>query len=291
MNYKYITCKSALNKVNGNFPYQWDLNIYRGCYHSCQYCYALYSHKFIDEEADFFNNIFIKENIIEILEKKLSSKSWKKEIINIGSVCDSYQPIEAKTMLMRDVLKLMIKYQNPIVISTKSTLILRDIDLIKELASLTFVSVAFSINSTSDNLNRTFEQRAPSYIERFKALKQLKDTNAQVGLHMMPLIPYLSARKEAVESMFKLAKQIEVDYVLVGMMYLRSNTRKHFFSFIKDNVNDYYELLYTYYNNPTIKKAYMKEFYGYLSELTKKYSLNVNPKNHKLVENEQLSLF
>lgn len=144
MKYQKINVKQALNKTSGKYPYRWDLNIYRGCYHRCHYCYALYSHRYLSDES-FFETIFIKENIVEVLEKQLQAKSWKKEAINIGSVCDSYQPIEAETKLMRDVLKLMIKYKNPIVISTKSTLILRDLDLIEELANITHVSIAVTI--------------------------------------------------------------------------------------------------------------------------------------------------
>ena len=126
--------------------YQHDVNIYRGCEHGCLYCYALYSHDYLEDEK-FYDHIYYKENIVEILEKEISKKSWQKKIINFGSVSDSYQPCEKKLELMRDVLKLMIKYQNPVNISTKSTLILRDLDLINELSKVAMVNICLLYTS------------------------------------------------------------------------------------------------------------------------------------------------
>ena len=91
--YREINCKSAINKIKNKFGFCNDLNIYRGCLHKCYYCYAVYSHKYINSR-DFFNEIFVKKNIAEVLEKELSSKSWKRETINLGSVADSYQKAE-----------------------------------------------------------------------------------------------------------------------------------------------------------------------------------------------------
>ena len=90
--YKGIECKSALNRVGGRMPYQWDLNIYRGCVHCCAYCFALYSHQYLDANTgDFFNNIFVKTNIVDKLEEKLSSPRWNRAVVSIGGVTDSYQ--------------------------------------------------------------------------------------------------------------------------------------------------------------------------------------------------------
>lgn len=290
MQYKKIICKSALNKTSGRFPYNYDLNIYRGCFHNCQYCYAIYSHYYLDDE-NFFETVYIKENIVEQLEKKLQSKSWKKQVINLGSVCDSYQPIEKQQKLVREVLKVMIKYENPIIISTKSTLILRDIDLINELSQLTYVSIALTITSPSDKLNQLIEPNTPSFMERFKTLKILKEkTNAQVGLHIMPLIPYLSTDECSIEMMFKLAKKVNVDYVIIGLLNLRGQTRKHFFNFLKAELPEYYSPIYKYFTNKETKLEFKKEYYSKLSSLIKKYNININYNTFD-PNNQQLSLF
>ena len=288
MKYRYLKCKTALNKPHGHFHY-YDLNIYRGCFHACPYCYAIYSHQFLGEN-DFFETIYIKENIAEKLEEQLKAKSWKKEVINIGSVCDSYQPIEKEKKIMRDVLKLMIKYENPIIISTKSTLILRDIDLLEELSKITYVSIALTITSCSDDLNNLIEPRAPKYLERFKTLKILKQqTHAQIGLHMMPLIPYLSTDKRSIEMMFKLANQVKVDYVIIALVNLRGNTRKNFFNFLQAKLPEYYQPIYNFFSNPEFRKEFNKEFYPMLNNLIAEYQINLD--YQRPLSKQQLSLF
>jgi DNA repair photolyase len=148
----YIGIKSvkALNDNKSSWlPYRWDLNIYRGCEHRCVYCYALYSHKYLDD-SKFYENIYYKENIVESLEEQLKSPSWKGEVISIGTVCDSYQPLEREKKFMPEILKVLIKYKNPRVISTKSDLILRDIELIDELSKVTYVGLAVTITTTDE---------------------------------------------------------------------------------------------------------------------------------------------
>ena len=125
--YKEITCASACNKLKRKIPYGWDLNIYRGCEHECRYCYAMYSNEYLGS-GDYFEEIYVKTNIAEQLEKELSSPNWKREVVNIGGVTDSYQPAESIYKQMPDILKLMIRYKTPCIISTKSDLILRDYD-------------------------------------------------------------------------------------------------------------------------------------------------------------------
>ena len=154
MNLIKIQAKTALNRIKSNYlPYKWDLNIYRGCSHQCVYCYALYSHQFLDHK-NFFKDLYVKENIVELLEKKLSSKRWKREIINLGGVTDSYQIAESQLKLMPQILKLFIKYRTPLVISTKSDLILRDIDLFEELSKVSSTSVAFTVTTLDENIRK-----------------------------------------------------------------------------------------------------------------------------------------
>ena len=111
--YKEIYAKSACNKLKtSRFPFDLDLNIYRGCEHGCKYCYAIYSHDYLGVEK-YYEDIYIKINIVEILERELSKKKSERKIINLGSVTDSYQQLEKKYKLMPDILRLMIKYKNP----------------------------------------------------------------------------------------------------------------------------------------------------------------------------------
>ena len=278
MKYIEIDNKSALNKLKGNrrLPFHWDLNLYRGCAHGCKYCYALYSHSYL-EDSNFFGSIYYKKNIVACLEKELSAKSWKREVINIGGVTDSYQPIEKQRQMMRHVLKLMIQYKNPIIISTKSDLILRDIDLIAELSRLTYVNIAFTITTTKEALREKLEPGGVSTERRFQALQQLKEhTNASLGIHVMPIIPYLTDSTTNLDTIFHRAAHIGVDYVLPGTLYLRGKTRPYFMDFLRRYDRDVYEKLCMLYTKGGANKAYKEELYGRINQLRAKYHVSSN---------------
>ncbi|WP_373276630.1 SPL family radical SAM protein, partial [Clostridioides difficile] len=124
--------------------------------HGCKYCYAIYSHKYINSN-NYFEEIYVKTNIVEKLERQLKSSKWKKEVINIGGVTDSYQPIEADYKIMPEILNLLIKYKTPAIISTKSDLILRDYDLIDKLSRITYINVASTITTVNEDTQRLIE--------------------------------------------------------------------------------------------------------------------------------------
>lgn len=288
--FEEIQVKKALNKIKETsrltLPFQWDLNIYRGCEHGCNYCYALYSHSYLEKEekpssegekdSGFFRKIYVKTNIAEALEKQLGVRSWKKEVINIGGVCDSYQPAEANYSLMRKVLPVMIEYKNPVTISTKSDLILRDYDLFEELAELTQVNIAVTVTTMDEKLSSLLEPMASPPEKRFSVLRAFKDTEATTGLHMMPVLPFLTDSPENLEQIFSCAAECEVDYFLPSLLYLRGETRKHFFDFLSCNfpelVNPYRKL----YAKGGADRAYKTELYGILRSLMKKYNLSAD---------------
>lgn len=269
-----ITAKKALNKLNSTFlPYKYDLNVYRGCPHKCQYCYALYSHKFLDD-SKFFDKIFVKTNIVECLEKQLSSKRWKPSTINLGGVTDNYQITESKYRLMPEILKLMIKYKNPITISTKSDLILRDIDLFEQLAKVTMVNVAVTITTMDENLRSKIEPGAVSSLRRINVLKQFKNKNIGLGLHLMPILPFITDTSENIENIFKEVSSIPIDYAICSLLNLRSYTRINYFDFIKKNFPSLFPKYLELYKTPFAQKEYRSTIYPMVYELKKKYKIN-----------------
>jgi len=283
-----ITTKKALNKLNSSFlPYRWDLNIYRGCSHRCQYCYALYSHKYLESGKNFFDTIYVKTNVVEALEKELSSKRWKREVINLGGVTDSYQPLEEKYKIMPEVLKLMIKYKTPITISTKSDLILRDINLLEELAKVASVNVAVTITTMNENIRNKIEPGAKPSEKRIEVLKQLAGKNIGLGLHLMPILPMITDNEENIENIFREVSKVPIDYAICGFLNLRSTTRAYFLDFIKRDFpnlfNDYLKL----YQSPFISNKYTKNVYEKIFRLKKKYNIKsdykkVLPKEEKI---------
>ena len=272
-----ILCKSALHKVQGGFPYTWDLNIYRGCEHACRYCYAMYSHKYLDEShgaTDFFNEIFVKTNIVEQLERELCKPSWKREVINIGGVTDSYQKIEATQRIMPEILKLLIRYKTPAVISTKSPLILRDYELIDTLSRITYVNVALTITTLDEKLQQVLEPGASSPQERFEVLKAFHGTNASLGLHVMPIIPHITDDYDGLNALFAKAQEIGVHYVLPGILNLRGETRKKFFRFIESDYPELYSDFDTLYRSTALLREYQRELNKTINGLLCSYELS-----------------
>lgn len=267
-----IKCKTALNKLsNPHFPYKWDLNIYRGCTNGCKYCYAIYSHQHL--KGEFFKDVYIKENILEVLDKELRSPKWKQEIVNIGGITDSYQNTESKEQLMPEILKLMIKYRTPIIISTKSHLILRDYKLLNKLSKLTYVNIAASITTLDENLAKKIEPGSSSPMDRLKILKEFRKTNASIGLHVMPIIPLITDG-ENLENLYKMAKEIEVDYVLPGTLYLKGLTKPYFLNSINKKFPLTFPHLKYLYRKGRLEDDHKRRIYKKISSLEKKYSIS-----------------
>lgn len=272
ISYKEMIVQSALTELKRKIPYGWDLNIYRGCQHGCQYCYAMYSHNYLGSE-EFFKDIYIKTNIVDELEKQLKADSWKREVINIGGVTDSYQPAEEKYKIMPEILKLLIKYKNPAIISTKSTLVLRDFELIDELSHITYINIAETITTIDENVREKIEPGSASSEDRFKVLKEFRKTNASIGLHLMPIIPLITDSESNFDGLFSRAMGCGVDYVLPGTLYLRGRTRKHFLEFMKRDFPDIYNEFIGLYKTGGADKEYKNRLYIMVNRLRDKYQL------------------
>jgi DNA repair photolyase len=271
--YKEMTVQSALTKLKRKIPYGWDLNIYRGCGHGCRYCYAIGSHQYLESD-DFFGEIYAKINIAEALERELCSPSWKREIVNIGGVTDSYQPAEARYKLMPDILRLLIKYKTPAIISTKSKLILRDYDLINELSRLTYINIASTITAMDESVREKIEPGGSKTTERFEILREFRKTNASTGLHLMPIIPYVTDGEQNFDPMFKAACECRVHYVLAGTLCLRGAARETFFEFAMKEFPDEYEKLRLLYTKGGADRSYKTELYEKVNRLREKYGLS-----------------
>lgn len=295
---KEIICKSALNDLRkSRLPYDWDLNIYRGCGHKCCYCFALYTHDYLSGKGSggFYDRIYVKTNIAEQLERVLAKPSWRGEIINIGGVTDSYQPAEEVCCLMPDILRLLIKYKNPCIISTKSDLILRDFELIDRLSSLTYVNIAATITTVDEALRSRLEPGGVSTARRFAMLKEFAKTQAGRGLHIMPIIPYLTDTDENLNALYALGEEARVSYALPGLLNLHGPTRASFFAFLRKEYPHLTPVFEKLYQNGRLNPRYSKAFYRRLSVIKRSHSLSADymPPKFPLRDDDgqQLSLF
>lgn len=192
--------ESALTILTRNnspdIPYRWSVNPYRGCAHGCAYCYARRTHEYLDHGAgtDFERQLHVKLNAPELLAAALSRPRWAGEQIAFSGVTDCYQPLEAEYRLTRRCLEVCRAQRNPVGIVTKSTLVLRDVDLLQDLARLGSGPVYFSICFADDDTARKVEPSAPPPSARWTALKRLREAGIPAGLLISPVIPGLNDR-------------------------------------------------------------------------------------------------
>lgn len=286
--YKEVEAKSALHKLKRKIPYGWDLNLYRGCSHNCVYCYAASSHLY-SGNIDFSGEILVKTNIAEILDKELRAPGWQHSVINIGGVTDSYQAVEKHYRLMPQILKVLIKHRNPAIISSKSDLILRDYDLIDQLSRITYINVAQTITTCDEIVRGKIEPGAVSSEKRFEVLKEFRKTNASLGLHVMPIIPYLTDQEENLEELCHQAKECKVDYLLPGTLYLRGHTRTRFIDFMNKEYPALTEQFKKLYKTGSAGKPYKTDLYQVVNRLRSKYDLSssyMKPMKDRLTGNK-----
>ena len=187
--------KSIVNKVTSpDVGMDFSLNPYQGCEHGCIYCYARNSHEFWGYSAglDFEKKILVKRNAVELLEKKLKSKTWQAKPIVLSGNTDCYQPIEKNLKITRSLLQTFLKYRHPVGMITKNALIQRDMDILRELAQDNLIHVNISITSLSEETRRILEPRTASIKKRLETVEKLSNANIPVSVMMAPIIPAIN---------------------------------------------------------------------------------------------------
>ncbi len=285
-----ITAKTMLHYHERTFSTNWDANIYRGCEHGCVYCFAQYSHKYL--EADFFGDVFVKTNAAEVLNKEFAKKKWEKIPVCIAGVSDAYQPAEIERQIMPEVLEVFIKHKNPLAFATKSTLLLRDIEYFERLAKVTDVSIAVSVCTLNENYRKLIEPNAAPTLERLQMLKQLKEIGCHTGILLMPIIPFISDNDDNLNEIFKIAKELEVDFMHAWTLHLRGNTKQHFFSFLSQHFPELLPMYKTLYPYSGLNSEYRQEILDKIKKLRQEYQLFNNYRLPlKTKKEEQLRLF
>lgn len=197
---KYITVfpKTIVNKVKSpDVGMLYSMNPYQGCEHGCIYCYARNSHEYWGFSAglDFERKILVKKNASELLETKLKSKRWEAYPIVLSGNTDCYQPAEKQFQITRKCLEVFLKYKHPVSIITKNALILKDLDVLQELAKDTLISVNMSITSLSEETRRILEPRTATIKRRFKTVETLSKHGIPVNVMLAPIIPAINSHE------------------------------------------------------------------------------------------------
>lgn len=268
--------------------------IFIGCSHGCIYCDSRSNCYHIDN----FDKVRGKENALIILEQELI-KQKEKGVIGIGAMSDTYNPLEKKHEQTRGALKLISKYGYDISIDTKSNLILRDIDLLKEINSKNNVIIKFTITTPHDSLSKIIEPNVSVSSERFKAIKELSDNGIFTGVILNPLLPFITDKEEDIKLLVRLAHLSGAKFIHTYMgMTLRENQRTYYYKKLDESFPNLKEKYIKFYgeryncivlNNQKLYKVFTEECqkYGIL------YRMDDIIKTYKkeLKTNEQLSLF
>ena len=187
--------KSIINKVNSpDISFDRSINAYRGCEHGCIYCFARPTHGYLGYSAglDFETRLIVKENAAELLRRELSRKGYHPRTMALGTNTDPYQPIERRYRITRQILGVLLGARHPVGIVTKSALVLRDLDILQQLAELGLVRVALSVTTFDRRLARSMEPRASTPMRRIKAIEALSAAGIPTVVMAAPVIPALN---------------------------------------------------------------------------------------------------
>ena len=209
----------ATNK-SPDIPFDQSINPYRGCEHGCIYCYARPTHAWLglSPGLDFESRLFYKPDAAALLEKELSNPRYKPKLIALGTNTDPYQPVERRYELMRGILEVLDRFQNPVGIVTKSCLVMRDIDILSRMAGRNQVRVYVSVTTLDRHLARKMEPRASTPDRRLDAIKALADAGIPVGMMVAPIIPGLTDHEmEAVLEAGRAAGAEDAGYVMLRL--------------------------------------------------------------------------
>jgi DNA repair photolyase len=259
MDYKHIHVQSLLKKITFTdklFGGEYTLDPYQNCEFGCSYC-----------DSSYEKTVFIKTNAVELLKKEL--QDIVKGRIIIGSVHDPYQPIEERTQLTREILQIINEYNLPVHILTKSPFILRDLDILR---SLKDVLVTFTIITTDEHISNIFEKNVPSPEKRFQTIRELKNNNINVGMALIPILPYITEKN--VEDLIEKAYNSQVDHIIYKHLELKGDQKDIMLSLLNEvdsNLIKKYEKLY--HNRYYPLKEYLDIANNKIESVCKRYSI------------------
>lgn len=270
-------CKSAINAVTG-MPFKWSLNPYRGCVHACHYCYARATHAYfgLDADRDFETKIFVKSNLVAVLRKELAKPSWRGEQIAIGTATDAYQPAEGQYRLTRGALEALLDFRNPTSIVTKSTLILRDLDLWSDLARAARTRVYFTITTLDRDLWKRVEPGTPPPTQRLKAMEKLTAAGILCGVLMAPVMPGLTDSAASIDSVASAAAAHGAIAFYPLPLRLAPLVREHYLTWVDQNAPDLTARYVRAFHGQNLPKPYTDRLDALASEMQRRYGFETD---------------
>jgi DNA repair photolyase len=273
--YQEVTCRSALNPVKG-MPFKWTLNPYRGCTHGCHYCFARRYHvQFELDSSDAFSSvILVKRNVVDVLRRELDRPSWKREYVAVGTATDVYQPIEGHYKLTRSALEALARARTPAGVITKGPMVVRDKDVLLELAKRAGCTVYMSVPTVDEGAWRILEPGTAHPLQRLRAVRELNDAGVRAGVLMNPIVPGLTSQPAKLENTIKAIADHGAAFMGTNLLYLKDGTRVHFMNFLEKHFPELATKYHRLYRGAYAPDSYAKEVRGMVKMLQKKYRVS-----------------
>jgi DNA repair photolyase len=281
--YFEIPSRSILNRTKPGMPFQWTINPYRGCEFGCKYCYARYTHEFMEMAAEEFEDkIYAKAGSAHLLRQELR-RVGPKEHIAIGTATDPYQPAERRFERTRAILEVFAKERGRYLgIVTKSDLVLRDLELLRTIARANVLTVNFTITTLDAGFARLLEPRAPTPQKRLEAVRQLSEAGISVGVLPNPVMPGLTDAEAQLDRVAKAARDAGAVSFGGGALYLMPAAQKVFFPFLEKHRPDLAPLYRQWYERSAyLGPAYKKKLSERVRRVRDRYGLLSGPVDYK----------
>ena len=290
-----LAAKSILNYCDtARMPDTFTINPYRGCEFGCTYCYARYTHEFMQLEGDQFDKkIFVKLEAAKVLLRSFDQHKVGTRPIAIGTVTDPYQPAESRYRITRGLLEVFSQMKGlRLSVTTKSALVQRDIPLLVKVAAKNHLQVNLSLISLNADLIRWLEPKASTPQARLRALRALRQAGIEAGIFVMPILPGLTDAVPDLEAVVKAARQHGASYLGANVLFLRDASRKAFYEFLKRR----YPGLYPRYRRLYGRRSYAESSYRHqisvrMRTLRKRYGFETRPTQAHSETDRQMDLW
>jgi DNA repair photolyase len=304
--YFLLPVKSILNRCDSNrVPFAWTINPYRGCEFGCKYCYARYTHEYMElDGGEFERKIYVKKDPAGLLAYDVSHKysyevpgpdgTMKPEHIAIGTATDPYQPAEREYGVTRACLEELAKREGlSISVITKSNQIVRDIDLFKKIAERSELALNITVTTLRTRLARLLEPRAPRPDLRLAAVRELHEAGLRVGVSASPIVPGITDRDGDLEAVAEAAKAAGAQWFWSGVLFLMPSSAKQFFPFVREKfprLAKQYEQWYA--KNGYAPEEYRKKMSDRVARIKERFGFNARPpyESHRPPRRMQLKL-
>ncbi|MBV9481471.1 MAG: radical SAM protein [Acidobacteria bacterium] len=300
VDYYTLPVHSLLNRcTSARMPFTWTINPYRGCEFACKYCYARYTHEFLEmrDGADFERKIYVKQHAAELLRQELGRVKSGEEIA-LGTATDPYQPAESRYEITRAILEEMARHHDyQIGIVTKSNLVLRDLDILKRVAENNRLYVNITVTTLKVDLARALEPRAPRPDLRMEAVSKLNRAGVAAGVICAPVLPGITDGVRDLESLVRATAAAGGKYIFANSLFLKPCSAAVFLPFLERKFPDLAESYRQCFKRQAfLPDAYRKGLSQLMDKLRRKYGI-VNAyeryaeRGPSLTERQQMSLF